>query len=236
VDAGDIGTRVVHPYAEALFACIPTREKELADIRSIPGEPVGVSSWPPPDGEPTYPTESTPPTGHPPPTSYPPIYPYPPVGGYGWFPVPPSRPGTLTAAAVLGYVSAGLVSLAGIVLFTGASLVSDVDDSTGASHDSLTAEFVVDGFLNLIIGALLIAGGIWMCSRRSSGRVLYTVGGALVVAESVYWMVRWSNRLSDDVGLIVYALIFATIAIVGLSLAWVREANEWLRTDPVSPR
>lgn len=195
-----------------------------------------MSSWPPPDGEPTYPTESTPPTGHPPTTSYPPIYPYPPVGGYGWFPVPPSRPGTLTAAAVLGYVNAGLVSLAGIVLFTGASLVSDVDDSTGANHDSLTAEFVVDGFLNLIIGALLIAGGIWMCSRRSSGRVLYTVGGALVVAESVYWMVRWSNRLSDDVGLIVYALIFATIAIVGLSLAWVREANEWLRTDPVSPR
>lgn len=42
VDAGDIGTRVVHPYAEALFACIPTRDKELADIRSIPGEPVGA--------------------------------------------------------------------------------------------------------------------------------------------------------------------------------------------------
>ncbi|HWJ73829.1 MAG TPA: ABC transporter ATP-binding protein [Kaistia sp.] len=42
VASGDIGRSTVHPYAEALFDCIPTREKTLADIRSIPGEPVGA--------------------------------------------------------------------------------------------------------------------------------------------------------------------------------------------------
>ncbi len=42
VDAADIGTHTIHPYAEALFRCIPTREKSLDEIRSIPGEPVGA--------------------------------------------------------------------------------------------------------------------------------------------------------------------------------------------------
>ncbi len=42
VPAADVGTHAAHPYTEALFACIPTREKALADIRSIPGEPVGA--------------------------------------------------------------------------------------------------------------------------------------------------------------------------------------------------
>jgi len=37
-----IGHQTIHPYAEALFACIPTRDKSLADIRAIRGEPVGA--------------------------------------------------------------------------------------------------------------------------------------------------------------------------------------------------
>jgi len=40
--SADIGTRQVHPYAQALFDCMPTRDKTLAEIRSIPGEPVGA--------------------------------------------------------------------------------------------------------------------------------------------------------------------------------------------------
>ncbi len=42
VDAVAIGRETIHPYAEALFRCIPTREKSLGEIRSIPGEPVGA--------------------------------------------------------------------------------------------------------------------------------------------------------------------------------------------------
>jgi len=44
VTAGEIGTRTIHPYAEALFACIPAREKRLADVRAIPGEPVAAGA------------------------------------------------------------------------------------------------------------------------------------------------------------------------------------------------
>ncbi|WP_238364790.1 ABC transporter ATP-binding protein [Mesobacterium pallidum] len=38
----DIGAREIHPYTQALFDCVPGRDKRLADIASIPGEPVGA--------------------------------------------------------------------------------------------------------------------------------------------------------------------------------------------------
>ena len=34
-----LGQQKMHPYTEALFECIPTEDKTLDDIRSIPGEP-----------------------------------------------------------------------------------------------------------------------------------------------------------------------------------------------------
>lgn len=38
----DIGTREIHPYTQALFDCVPGKDKTLKEIRSIPGEPVGA--------------------------------------------------------------------------------------------------------------------------------------------------------------------------------------------------
>jgi len=40
--AGDLGDNEAHPYTEALFQCLPTRDKQLHDIRSIPGEPTSA--------------------------------------------------------------------------------------------------------------------------------------------------------------------------------------------------
>lgn len=40
--ASAIGHHTSHPYTEALFDCIPTKGKTLADIRAIRGEPVGA--------------------------------------------------------------------------------------------------------------------------------------------------------------------------------------------------
>ncbi len=39
---GDLGQRELHPYTEALFGCMPTADKTLADLRSISGEPAGA--------------------------------------------------------------------------------------------------------------------------------------------------------------------------------------------------
>jgi oligopeptide/dipeptide ABC transporter ATP-binding protein len=40
--AGQLTRKEAHPYTQALFDCIPTREKALSDIRPIPGEPAGA--------------------------------------------------------------------------------------------------------------------------------------------------------------------------------------------------
>jgi peptide/nickel transport system ATP-binding protein len=41
VAAADLGARDTHPYAEALYRCLPSAALRLADLRSIPGEPAG---------------------------------------------------------------------------------------------------------------------------------------------------------------------------------------------------
>jgi oligopeptide/dipeptide ABC transporter ATP-binding protein len=41
-ESRDVGQRPLHPYTEALFGCIPSKGRSLADIHSIPGEPVGA--------------------------------------------------------------------------------------------------------------------------------------------------------------------------------------------------
>ena len=38
----EVGAGYAHPYTEALFACIPRRDTQLPDLKSIPGEPVGA--------------------------------------------------------------------------------------------------------------------------------------------------------------------------------------------------
>ena len=40
--SSEIGESAAHPYTEALFKCIPRKDMNLGDIRSIPGEPVSA--------------------------------------------------------------------------------------------------------------------------------------------------------------------------------------------------
>jgi hypothetical protein len=144
------------------------------------------------------------------------------------------RPGTLTAAAVLGYVNAGLLVIAGLLLFTGASLVNSVDNSSGSVDlGGFTAELTFDGFLNLFAGGLLIAGSVIMSSRRPGGRTIYSLGAAIVVIEAIYWLGRWGSQVDDVSGIVVYALIFGALAVIGLALAWTRDGTGWLSGQPV---
>ena len=201
-----------------------------------------MANWQPPGDEvPVYPsTPADNPYASPQYGGYP-GYGYPPPPGYGFPPpgfgypaVPPGerRPGTLLASAVLGYVSAGLLILAGILLFDGASLVHDIDKQTGLSHDSVTTELVLDGFADLVAAGLLIAGAVVMASGRRHGRVLYSFGAGIVIVESIYWMARWADDLPY---LIVYALLFAALSVVGLALAWTAGGTAWLRrTQPAN--
>ncbi len=201
-----------------------------------------MSEWTPPGSEsdpPPY--RGAPPSGpYDPyaapaqPYATPPAYqPYPYGYGYGYAPqgYGPAhprepRPGTLTAAAVLGYVTAGLLLLAGIILFTGASTVNDLNDNFDISN-TYSSEFVTAGIVNLIAGGLLIGGAVAMTGRSSTGRALCTAGNGIVVALTVYWLTRWGTRTGAE-GLIFWAFVFATLAVVGAALSFTSDGNRWL--------
>jgi hypothetical protein len=186
------------------------------------GEPQGFALPYPPQ---PYPAQGYAAQGYPPVRPGNP-YAYPPVA-YGPPPLrTDARPGSLTAGAVLGYVAGGLIIFAGILLFLGSNAIDDLNASFDHRYAHLAAELRVDGVVNFVAAGLLIAGGVSMSSRTSSGRILYCVGTGVVLAESVYWITRFHHV--DETGFVFYSLIFAALVIVGVSLSWTRGPSEWL--------
>jgi hypothetical protein len=182
--------------------------------------------YPQPGGPYAYPYLPQPGYGPPPGYGYP-------APGYGYPPPGDRRPGPLTAAAVLGYINAGLLILAAMILFSGASLISDLSDQDSTlDPGSITAELTFDGFLNLFAGGLLIAGAVLMSTRRAAGRTLYSAGGAIVLIEVIYWLVRWGDLVQNVSDLVPYVLLFTALAVIGLSLAWTAQGTRWLRVNP----
>ncbi|MEP6598473.1 MAG: hypothetical protein ABJB98_03380 [Actinomycetota bacterium] len=177
---------------------------------------------PPPPEVPYYPPAAPggyPTAGYQVPYGYPPAsYPaYPQPMAYG-----PPRPGQVIAAAVLGYVDAGLLILAGVMLFFGASILNGLNSSFGDTS-SVTAELVVDGLLNLLAGGLLIAGGVGLANRNPTGRTLFTIGAAICIAEGVYWLIRVRATTAT-----IWVLLFTSLPIIGLAMIWTRDVRNWL--------
>ncbi len=147
--------------------------------------------------------------------------------GYGQVPPGERRPGTLTAAAVLGYINAGFLIVMGVALFSTTSIIDNLNRYDSYSHSRLSTEFAIDAVLNLVAAGLLIGGAVAMTNRTVIGRLLYSVGATIVIGESIYWVARWGSK--DGGGYLdFYALLFAAIAIIGLALAWVNGATNWL--------
>jgi hypothetical protein len=189
-----------------------------------PYEPPPDDSDSPIDPNPTYPG---------PPLSgryFPqPEAPAPPPPGYpGSYPPPwdTGCPGGISAASVLGYIDAGLLILAGLLLLIGASAVDSWNDAFGSNDNSITAELALDGLLNLLSAGLQIAGGVMMTGRSERGRTLFTVGGGLCIAAGVYWIIR-----VHDVGVAIWTIVFMALPIIALSLAWAAPATDWLRGE-----
>lgn len=187
--------------------------------------------------EPQYPSGQYPGGQHPPgqsqypPGQYPQPYGYPQPYAY---PMPytgapsgPQRPGLVVAAAVLGYVNAGLLILAGALLLFGASIANDIQRASGTGTDYGT-EFALDGFANLVAAGLLIGGAVMFVGRKSTGRILFTVGNAIVVAAAIYWVVRFHGDHVDRAGYIIYALLFGALAVLPLAFSFAGGVNGWL--------
>lgn len=200
---------------------------------------------PPPDAHPPYFSYPGPPVtpGHDPAIPAQPAYQYadpyaypnPSPYGYPAVQLGERRPGTVTAAAVLGYVSAGLLVIAAMIVFTGASLIAGIEGTADAGVNRYTIELTFDGFVNLIAAGLLIAGGVLMTTRRPAGRTMYSIGAGIVLVEAVYWLGRWGSLVQDVGGMAFYAILFTALAVIGLTLAWTRDCTRWLTGSPPRP-
>lgn len=136
----------------------------------------------------------------------------------------PRRPATATAAAVLAFVAAGFLVLGGLALLTGGHVIYDLNRQ---GHLGPTAaEFAVDGTLNLVAAGVLIGGGVVYLARRPLGRALLTIGTLLVVACSIYWLVRFAHLSS----IVVYGVFFDALVAVSLALTCSSGAKAWLAT------
>ena len=187
------------------------------------GRPAAGPFYAPPYGYP-------PPDGHPPqnPYAYPYVYPYPPGP-------PPTigrrRPGTTTAAAVVGWVTAGLLVIAATVLLAGSSATADIGDTFGVDT-SWASEFVVDGVINLVCAGLLVVGGIWLADGKPGGQLMLTVANLAIAADAVYWSVRFDSYAA----LIPSAVVLGALAAVGAALTWTADTRTWLMSEESGPK
>jgi hypothetical protein len=196
---------------------------------SNPNEP-----WSNPYGQPGQqpgnPSQQYPAYGQQPPTGYPSSpgqpqgyasnpygQPYP-QGQFGQYPMtnPNRRPGGATASAVLAYVQAGIILIIGIILLAGAKTFDDF-----GGDGSATAELAVDGVVNLVLGALLIAGAVMLTAGKSRNVMILACVGNLV--DAVYWVIRAES------GGKALVLFFVVLPIISLALIMNNSVANWLR-------
>jgi hypothetical protein len=147
---------------------------------------------------------------------------------YSSGPIP--RPGTVTAAAVLGYVQAGITLIPTILMLAG--LVSD--DASGAAADAALGWVIV---LAQIAGAaLLIAGGVQIMGGKS--RTLMVAGAGLELAISLFWIIRVAAIDSEGVdvidagkGVIIgIAIFFAIMPTISLVMSLGASTTQFLQS------
>lgn len=168
----------------------------------------------------------------------------------GW-----QRPGLTTAAAVLGFVQAGLAIFGGLITLV-AALGSAVDDAADlrSGTDPLGAEVAQNLALTTVVGALVVLGGgvaiagsVLLIGGRD--RVFYVVGMALQLAFCILYFTLGAivaHRIDQlrgpfgrpdnpAYGFMVIAVFFAVLPIVGLVFASVRTSTQFLRATAADP-
>ncbi len=126
------------------------------------------------------------------------------------------------AAAVLGFVGAGLLILAALLLFSSAHVAADL---ISTDTTALSTELNIDGFVNLTAAALLIPGGVLMLGGKVLGQTLTAIGSVIVVVATVYWVIRAQGAYS---GTLVFGVLFAALAVIGASLAYAPSSRAWI--------
>lgn len=136
----------------------------------------------------------------------------------------PARPGAAVAAAVLAYVQSGFVLIGGISLFSGASELGYNTERAFTGGSRISSELTVVAVITMLAGALLIAGATTVLNRKP---VLLTIGCALSLAISVYFVIRLADFVGG-IGLWV-PVLFAILPIISIALTKGSEVRAWVR-------
>ena len=194
-----------------------------------PGQGQPAQGYPqsPPYGQPAQGYPQSPPHGQPAPSYQ-----------YGSMPAAPAeyssgpipRPGTVTAAAVLGYVQAGITLIPTVLMLAG--LVSD--GSNGAASDAALGWVIV--LAQLAGAALLIAGGVQIMGGK--GRTLMVAGAGLELAICLFWMIRVAAIDSEGVdvidagkgAIIGIAIFFAIMPTISLVMSLGASTTQFLQS------
>ena len=201
--------------------------------------PNGAPGYAPPPGYAAPPSYATPP-GYGPPPGYgaPPAGYGPPPGhaaptrygpppGWGWVPTDttwphgPDRPSMATAAAVLGFVTAGLTAL--VCLF----ILADMADGGGDPPEKL--------FLLGFGSALgLLVGGIRLVQARSPA-VLFGSALASIAILVIALLTGFGTLYSDQIGGLVAVVVLALpLPILTAVFSWLPRVRGWSAAEPPS--
>lgn len=147
---------------------------------------------------------------------------------YSSGPIP--RPGTVTAAAVLGYVQAGITLIPTILMLVGAASA----DAGAAGSEAAFGWLLI--IAQLIGAALLIAGGVQIMGGKS--RTLMVAGAGLELAISLAWIIRVAAIDSEGIdvidagkGVIIgIAIFFAIMPTISLVMSLGASTTQFLQS------
>ncbi|HWM05633.1 MAG TPA: hypothetical protein VNP92_25105 [Actinophytocola sp.] len=143
---------------------------------------------------------------------------------------PMTRPGVVTAAAVLAYIQAGITAITTILVFAGAANMSGGD----AALQLLIGAVQAVGVVLLIMGGVQIMGG--------KSRTLLVAGTVLELVICLFYGIFYAtidvdavNTSAIDVSgakavLVGFAVAFAVMPVISLALALGNQATQFLRS------
>ncbi len=131
-----------------------------------------------------------------------------------------SRPGSVTGAAVVAFVVAGLVLFGAIGWFTAGQVAGDFNDA-GLKTGNFRTEATIYGIADLVIAIALVLGAIGALGRQSWGRIVLIIGAGCDLAFSLY-MVALQAHYFD--------IMFIVMDVVIIALMLVRSTTTFFAT------
>ncbi len=194
-----------------------------------PGQGQPAQGYPqsPPYGQPAQGYPQSPPQGYPQAPGYGAGMP-PAPAEYSAGPIP--RPGTVTAAAVLAYVQAGITLIPTVIMLAGAFS----SDTSGAASDAAMGWIIL--IAQLVGAALLIVGGVKIMVGKITN--VLDVGAGLELAISVFWIIRVAaidsgglDVIDTGKGVIIgFAIFFAIMPAISLIMSLGANTTQFLQS------